>query len=384
MMNFFGAVEIQDKIFFYLMMPFVFLKYSSTSIYKKLFIYLVICLFVNILCCQYLRGQSIFLTFKVTLPFIFIFYYYVLRYYNLSIQGMEKLILVLAYSFCICYLIQYIVYPTIIFSGARVMEDVNAQGLRMRLTGQGLSSLGYFFALTNILNRKKKNKIINIILMILCFSVIFLMGFRTMTLFIVVMTFITIIKVNGFNRKLFFYSTIIVIVINLSMQTKVVSKVLDQMSERQENENLNNEDYIRITQFVYFTQNHFKNIGEYILGSGYPAMGVESSSYGRKMEKLQEEGINWVDWGLLSLSWIIGIPAVLVMILYSFKVILLKLPIDYFYLKIWFVYLLVSSFTTMEFYRPGNFIIQAMVLYIAEKAHKKFINDPNFINKIKL
>jgi hypothetical protein len=384
MMNFFGAFEIQDKVFFYIMMPFVFLKFSSTSIYKNLFIYLVVFLFVNILSCQYLQGQPIFLTFKATIPFVFIIFYYLLRYFNLSVEGMEKIFFILTFSFGICYLVQYIVYPTIIFSDARIMHDVSAQGLRMRLTGQGLSSLGYFFALTNILNKNKKNRIINIILLVLCFSVIFLMGFRTMITFILIMTIATIIKINGFNWKLFTYSTIIVIAVNFSLQTKVVSKVLDQMAERQETENLNNEDYIRITQFVYFTQNHFNSIGEYIIGSGAPSMGVEASSYGRKMNKLQSEGINWVDWGLLSLSWIIGIPAVLVMIFYSFKVILLKLPVDYFYVKIWFIYLLLSSFTTMEFYRAGNFIIQAMVLYIAEKAHKKYSNNLNLKNTIKL
>jgi hypothetical protein len=383
MMNFFGAFEIQDKIFFYIMMPFVFFKFSSTSIYKKLFIYLVVFLFVNILCCEYLRGQPFSLTFKVTIPFIFVFYYYVLRYYNLSIQEIEKLILILAYSFCICYLVQYIVYPTIIFSDAtRVMDNISEQGLRMRLTGQGLSSLGYFYSLTNLLNKNKKNKIIYIILMALCFTVIFLMGFRTMLALIVILTFAGIIKVNGFNWKLVRYAMVIVVVVSLSLQTKVVSKVLDQMSERQENENLNNEDYIRVTQMVYFTQNHFNSIGEYIIGSGVPSMGVDSSTYGRKMKKLESDGINWVDWGLLSLSWIIGIPAVLVMILYSFKVILLKLPIDYFYVKIWFVYLIASSFTTMEFYRPGNFIIQALVLFIAEKAHKQFSYNRNLKNKL--
>jgi hypothetical protein len=295
---------------------------------------------------------------------------------------MEKLILILAYSFCICYLVQYIVYPTIIFSGARVMEDVSAQGLRMRLTGQGLSSLGYFYALTNVLNKDKKDKITYIILMALCFGVIFLMGFRTMLAFIVILTFAGIIKVNGFNWKLVRYAMAIAIVVNLSLQTKVVSNVLDQMAERQENENLDNEDYIRITQMVYFTQMHFNSVGEYIIGSGVPSMGVDSSTYGKKMEKLQSDGINWVDWGLLSLSWIIGIPAVLMMIFYSFKVILLKLPIDYFYLKIWFIYLIASSFTTMEFYRPGNFIVQAMALYIAEKAHNQWNSNRNLKNKL--
>lgn len=382
MMNFFGAIELQDKILFVVILPFILLKFSSTSIYKKSFIYLIVFLLVNILFCQYSKGQSFYRTFLVTIPFIYIFYYYVLRYYNMSIQGMEKLILILAYTFCICYLLQYMVYPTIIFSGARVMENVDTQGLRMRLAGQGLSSLGYFYALTNILNKKSKNKITNIILMVLCFTVIFLMGFRTMSAFILLMTVVTIIKVNGFNLKFFAYTTIIAIAVNFSLQTKVVSKIIDQMAERQENENLNNEDYIRVTQFVYFTQDHFDNIGEYIMGSGVPSMGVDPSSYGRKMEKLQNDGINWVDWGLLSLSWIIGIPAVLVMIFYSFKVILLKLPIDYFYVKIWFIYLLVSSFTTMEFYRQGNFIVQAMVLFIAEKAHKQYINNLNLKNTI--
>ncbi|MES2545930.1 MAG: hypothetical protein V4548_13680 [Bacteroidota bacterium] len=285
---------------------------------------------------------------------------------------MESMVLLLTFIFCFAYLIQYYVYPTIIFSGAKD-KDLFEDGLRIRLAGQGLSSLAYFYALTNLLKGEKK--IINIILLLSSFSVIFLMGFRTMSLFIIFLTLITFIKFKGFNLKLLFYSIATIAVLSLVSQNKVVSDKLDSMSERQKTENLGNSDYIRITQFTYFTQNHFKNIGEYIIGSGVPVMGVESSAYGRKMQKLQREGINWVDWGLMSLSWIIGIPAVLVMIFYSFKIILLKLPLNYFYIKIWFVYLLVSSFTTMEFYRPGNFIVQAILIFIAEKVHKQYKNN---------
>ena len=91
------------------------------------------------------------------------------------------------------------------------------------------------------------------------------------------------------------------------------------------------------------------------------------------MNGLANRGIYWVDFGLLSLSWVLGIPAVLGMILYSIKASFLKVSSEYYYLGIWFMYLVASSFTTAEFFREGNFIVQALALYLVEKVNKQYL-----------
>jgi hypothetical protein len=108
----------------------------------------------------------------------------------------------------------------------------------------------------------------------------------------------------------------------------------------------------------------------------------ESSNYGKYMESLTELGIFFDDWGLLGLSWIIGIIAVLAMIAYSVKSIFINVPYNYYYLGIWFIYILAISFTTREFYREGNFIVQAIALYVLEKIYFNYIIEEK--NQIKI
>lgn len=77
----------------------------------------------------------------------------------------------------------------------------------------------------------------------------------------------------------------------------------------------------------------------------------------------------WMDWGILGLSWMIGIPAVLAMLFYCYKVFKIRANLSYYYLPVWFFYLLFSSITTAEFFRQGNFVIQAVCLYLAERVY---------------
>ena len=91
------------------------------------------------------------------------------------------------------------------------------------------------------------------------------------------------------------------------------------------------------------------------------------------MYGLKGRGIDWTDLGLLSLSWMIGLITVLAMIAYSIKAFLLKVPSEYYYIGVWFIYLVIVSFTTAEFFRSGNFIVQALALYLVEKANHYYI-----------
>lgn len=362
--NFFGATSISNIILLGLICPFIFNELFRDSIFKRYILTLFVGLSISILSCYYFRHQPVFLTFKVSVPYYYILFYFVLKHLDLSITEAEKILVCLVLIFCSCYIIQFMVYPKVIFSGA---DEEYYEDVRIRLAGQGFSSLGYFLGLNKfILN---KNKTGYLLLSFLCFVVIFLMGFRTMLVMIGVFTIITIIRVKGFGQMVFVFGIVCAAIWKVAAEIPVFAGIIKRMAERQKTDTFSNGDYIRMIQLRYFTQNHFKNIFEYFCGSGIPNYGNGMNSYGKYMKGLDDTGINYVDWGLLSLSWMIGMVAVLSMIAYSVKAFIMKVPVGYCYLGIWFMYLIVSSFTTMEFFRSGNFIVQSIALYIVEKAY---------------
>jgi hypothetical protein len=181
LLNFFGLTNIQEK-YFIIFTPIIFFEYNKQSIYKKIFSYLIFFLFINIFLCYIIRNQNFIDTLKVTIPFFFILFYFVLKNQNLSIINIEKLLLILSFICCFAYLLQYFLYPVIIFNSAKA-EYLSDDNLRLRLTGQGIVSYAYFYSLSNII--KKKNSLTNLILLFLSFIIIFLMGFRTMLFFLI-------------------------------------------------------------------------------------------------------------------------------------------------------------------------------------------------------
>jgi hypothetical protein len=309
----------------------------------------------------YFREQTIIESFKASVVFFYIMFYFMLRQIKPSIVQMESAIFTIVVIFCLCYIIQFLIYPTVIFSGA---EMEFSEDIRIRLMAQGFSSLGYFFGLNNFIIGKRKNS--NLFLLLLCFSVIFLMGFRTMLAGIVFFTCILFFRIYGFSWKFFSVGLLAVGVFIAIIQIPVFADKINIMLERQETQNLANSDYIRVIGFLYYTQDHFKNIWEFILGSGMP---FEGTVYGNYMTGLINEGIYYEDWGLIGLSWLIGIIPVFFMIFYGIKAFILNVKKEYYYIGIWFLYLIITSITTMEFYRAGNFVVQAIALYMVEQIY---------------
>ena len=375
--NFFGAINLNNTILLIIITPFIFIKIYNKSIFKSYIILMFIGLVFSIFSCNYFRGQNLFLTFKTSAPYFYISFYFCLKKFNLSVPAMEKGLLILVIIFCLSYLLQYIIYPTIIFSGAN-SEYYDTNNLRIRLAAQGFSSLGFFFGINKYLVFDKK-KIFYLLLALFCFIIIFLMGFRTLSVSIIFFLIFLNIKINGFRWKIIFNIFIIFCLMLIISNIPVFANKIIAMNERQKTEVLTNSDYIRVIQFEYFTKEHFKSFWEFIFGSGMPALGAEKSKYGKSMQYLLDQGITWVDFGLLSLSWLIGIITVISMFGYSIKAGLLKVHKNYYYLGVWFLYLVTASFTTQEFYRPGNFIVQAIALYIIEKS----INHNNSLKKQK-
>ncbi|MEX2513468.1 MAG: hypothetical protein WD398_11225 [Cyclobacteriaceae bacterium] len=359
--NFFGATSISNSILLVTLVPFILLEINEKTVFKPYIFVLLIGLFLSMISSNFFRDQSIMEGFKASVNFFYIMFYFMLRRINPSTIQMESALITLVIIFCISYIMQFILYPMVIFSGS---EEEFSEDIRIRLMAQGFSSLGYFWGLNNLLIGKKR--IIGLLLSIMCVGVIFLMGFRTMLAGIALFTFIMALRVYGFSWKIFITGFLASGVFIAILQFPLFAEKLNIMLERQETQNFSNSDYIRVVQFQYFTQHHFKSTIEYFLGSGMP---FEGTRYGNYMRKLTDEGIYYVDWGLIGISWIVGLISVFAMISYSIKAFSLKVKKEHYYIGIWFLYLIVTSITTMEFYRPGNFVVQAIALFMVEKVY---------------
>ena len=99
------------------------------------------------------------------------------------------------------------------------------------------------------------------------------------------------------------------------------------------------------------------------MGSGIPNR-VIISDYGKYYDNLESYGIHYYDWGILGMSWMMGLMSLVAMVWYSVKAFFTKVPRNKLYLTLWFGYLLACGFTSAEFVRQGCFLIQGMVLYL--------------------
>ena len=148
-------------------------------------------------------------------------------------------------------------------------------------------------------------------------------GFRTqlaaIVLLLAVMT--SLIKKTSTAKYIIIFAILAVIL----YQIPLVQNSLGNMMERQaEGASFNNKDYIRLVQFDYFTQHHFKSYLEYFFGSGVPN---PRSSYGAPFYNVDTyigPYNGWRDWGLVGLSWIIGLPTVIFLLVPVFRIIFSK------------------------------------------------------------
>lgn len=369
--NFFGITNISNTMLLAALLPFIFLGVQERGLFNNILIWLFVGIVLNIVSCYYFRGQDVISSVKALANYFYILSYFLFLKINPSLQSVNKAILWLIIIFDVLYILQFILLQVgIIFLplDSEIYKDAGT-GARFRMVASGLVSLGLFYGCNRFLLRKDK---ISLILCILSFIVILLMAFRTMLFFSIVFIVILVIRVHGLNERsirLFIFATVIFL---LLLCVPVISEKLNYMLEKQfgqEAQTLSNSNYIRNVTLLYYIKSHFKSAAEFIFGSGLPF--VEHPYYS-KMTALNLKGIFFQDWGLIGLSWMIGIIPVICMIWYSIKAARLKVSPRYYYIGIWFVYLVVSSITTSEFYRFGNFVIQALCLYMVEKAHLEY------------
>lgn len=370
LVNFFGLIQIPNAYLLVCLIPGIIGGIRKKPIFTKEFIILIIGLICNYCSSYYYEGQSFLHSFMICANLLYLSYYFFLVKYNIDVKTVEDSTIFLCLVFCLLYIVQFILlqYNIYIFSSLNLNND-HGIDTRFRLPASGLASLSYFIGLNGILLKERKRT--SMILIVLGLSVLLIMAFRTMLAGVVLFSFIMYVKIKGFNIKILKYIFVTGIICSIIYFIPIFKSKIDYMLEKQMEgtETLNNKDYIRVITYEYYTKDKLNDPIEYFFGMGLP---FPNSKLGKEQSDLAESyGIFTADWGLLGLSWNLGIIPVLVMVFYSIKVFLIKKPKYFQYLGIWMLYLLSISITTAEFYRTGNYVIQAIVLYICYKVKIK-------------
>jgi len=334
--------------------------------------------FVNMLSCYYFRGQTPlhFLIGKDFTNMLPVFIVFAIPAFKLSDEKVEKTLIALCSFFVCCYLLQYLVYPVSIFVNAN--EGAIASNARPRIPGQALLSLAFFYHLGKTCDKWRWNHVGIMFLSLLC---LLILGFRSQLAVLVIVTGIYIIKRNRLSGKLAVYIIMGLSGLFVMSQTPIAQNKIKQIMDRNETQNFDNDDYVRIRTYNYYTQIAPYNQFERIMGIGLPN---PNCKYGRVIQELKEHHIVWADWGLLGMAWVLGYPGTLCIIWYALLAFGLNVDKRYYYLKYWFLFMVLCSVFTREIYRDGAFAIQGIALYLIFKAHKQYMEFHPYERKYSL
>lgn len=380
LLGFFGLQMIHygflDYVYLLLVLVLAYTNLQSKSSYSKPIILYTVFVLVSCIYSWKFNSQSLFKVIGHSYDYFALIFFFHLMKGDLNYKQAEKVLFIVSLCFCFAYILQWLMYPTVVFSGAAAEAKANAFKYRVRMPG---SICGYFLLLYSINKYLLDKKIIYIGSAVLAFIPIIIQGFRSLVSFSVLSAFLIIPFVSRKSIKSVLYAVFGAFVVFLFSTTSLVQDKVEEMMRRQENEQtFENQDYIRYLSFDYYWNNQFTKPYEKIIGGGLPV--DNESKYKKEITTaIEYYSFYWVDLGIVGLSMVIGIPAVLLLV-YIYCICMWKCkepPLQYIRFTL-FVVLASSIFTSMELYRGGNLLLLSLFLYIEYKYHQeKKLKDDN-------
>ena len=286
-----------------LLLPISRISYTKTVIWYAIFV-LMSCLYSWIY-----NGQGLYSVTIHSYHYFALLFFLALIQFDFSSEDILTVIKMLAFTCSIGYILQWLIYPTVIFSSVEFFATDDTYRARM------IGSILFYFLLFYSVNRYILTQEWKYILYATLGGIpIIIQGFRTLTVLSVAALFLMIPFVLRSGWKTIIYSILGIGLALAVMNTSLVQSKMDEMQARQDNEQtLSNQDYIRYLSFDYYWNQQFTKPYEKVFGGGFPS--DQSSKYYKQIAAIKESmGFYWSDLGLIGISLIIGIPAVLLLI----------------------------------------------------------------------
>tara|TARA_B100000809_G_scaffold225176_1_gene235958 strand:- start:12828 stop:13973 length:1146 start_codon:yes stop_codon:yes gene_type:complete len=328
--------------------------------FTKPIVFLYITLVFSAISCFYYHGQNPLKTLLGMRYFSYFMIYFMLISFGVQKKDIIKLLHVAAVIYMLVFLTQVYLYPTQIVpfdSSASISRGF----LRLRLEGVGFVTLLGFYSLNKFLINPKRK--ISIVLFLLCFTFVFILGFRTLLLtylfsagLLVLLHNMTIVNV----LKLIFVTAISFLLLwQLPIVKDFVIDAIVQTLEQSEE----GDEYIRLLAFNFLFIDVNVNFGSLFFGNGFP---IRGTSYGNLVlvKGADVNGYISADLGLIGFVFNYGLLS-LFALLNVFRIAIFKNKSkESIYVGVFFVYLVVSSISTSEVYRIGMFGVEMIALYL--------------------
>lgn len=361
-------------VFTFILFLFVYIGRHISFSYKKLLILYTIFVLLSCLYSGVFNEQNVLKTIVASYPSLGILSIFGISYLSLDKKGAHKLLETICLLFCMSYVIQWLVYPIQIFAGSMDEVNINDEEFRMRMPCSICAYLLFFYGVERLLYQFKTKYLFY---SALGFFPILTMGFRSLTVLSVFMAILMVVSASRNIGKAVLVLIAFSLIGFVTYHVPYVKYKVNEMMERQNNnQTFNNSDYIRYVEYEYFTEQVFVKPGERFIGAGYPVMDNQTK-YGQTMYNASyRNSLYWVDLGLVGLSFMIGIPAVIILVC---VIILCCIRCGERYLRFirfsLLTILLGSIITSMELFRSGNLILVGFLLYYEYLYHKNGIEE---------
>ena len=373
--HFFGAFPMSFSITVPILLFCLYMGWKQPTDYRKIFLLIFVGILASMVSCMINRGQSIIDSIKAMPNYFGLLFYFFLKWRKFKLTTVQSALVWLIIVFDILYIAQYylIDYGINFLNIDDWMLSDSTEGNRLRVMSSGLYSLGMFYGIVQwYITHKNKY----LALFIVGAFIMLLTGYRQFLVssFVALLFMIYKLDKRVKLKHIGFVAAIVVVGYVLYQIPAVQGKIAGMIERNDTGASLDNKDYIRVIQWEFFNHDYFKNGWEHFFGSGLPLSGA-NSGFGKYFQTLTDQGLQYVDWGIIGVSWMLGILTFVGYVWMSLAAISKRVPSVYLYISLWYIFLLSSSITNWEFFRDGNFLVHAMALYIIELASKE--NEKN-------
>ncbi len=310
--------------------------------------------------------QSIGISLYAQRSIYYYFLYFVLHQLKIRPRDFEKIFFILAFAYVSLYLLQYILYPRILFD-ARIIKERGT--IRILLSGMPYLVIGYFYALQKSFEIPKLKYIL---LLMASLIIIILIGSRSLLFTVIITTMLNMILNKRIKSRLVIYTMGIlgIILIFYTFQNifqELINTALYKDPISSEN--------IRFRAARYFISRFFPNTLAYIFGNGASGARSEyshtlwmaSSRYFYYLGDIGIVGV-YVKYGIIFILGVFGI---------LYKVLTSKIQSKYNYIKYFYIFTAIAMIVGGGFDDSDFIVLICITLYIIDVSKFNLNKDEN-------
>lgn len=336
---------------------------------------LIVSMLLSYFICFVYNEQSFWITLKACSHFILAYaFFYVLMGYQISNEKIIHVIkIICVFSMVVC-VVNYISFPTIIFGTENNEYDTSRGLVRLGVPCIELIVLLFLFFINQYQVSNKRKYLYSIGI---CFVFIVLSLTRQIILYSVVLGALLYFKSVPLWKKILF----VVLCVGFSLYVLPNIGLFQSMQElTNEQISKNNEGYenIRLIAWRLFTDELQTNDITRVLGNGYPV--VDASPWSIKVlatYKMMQCFPTDVGWAAFYFYY--GIIATISLAFILFRAVLMRKTKYGYYLTCWFLFVILSDFTSGMILYPNQIISITLALYLVYNENCK--QKSQLINK---